>query len=107
MLSFEPPPKPPPWMKMTSGVGLSDLAFHRSKTLNFLSLPYTTLDMSGGVVEAGFCGGALGAFFFALGLPSCAARRTEVRSAVISPVKNIRRYLIACLQPEPQGSYPV
>src|SRR4051812_11717354 len=44
-------------MKMTRGVGLSDLAFHRSITLNFLSLPYTTLVMSGGVVEAGFFGG--------------------------------------------------
>src|SRR3954471_2045669 len=57
--SLEPPPKSPPWMKMTRGVGLSDLAFHRSMTLNFLSLPYTTLVMSGGVVEAGFFGGPL------------------------------------------------
>src|SRR3954452_16130830 len=60
MSSLEPPPKPPPWMKMTSGVGLSDLAFHRSMTLNFLSLPYTTLVISAGVVEAGFFGGPLG-----------------------------------------------
>src|SRR6476660_8661569 len=59
MSSLEPPPKPPPWMKMTRGVGLSDLAFHRSKTLNFLSLPYTTLVISGGVEEARFFGGAL------------------------------------------------
>src|SRR5262249_62381432 len=64
MWSLEPPPKPPPWMKMTSGVGLSDLAFHRSMTLNFISLPYTTLVMSGTVVEAGFIGGALGGGFF-------------------------------------------
>src|ERR1043165_5043005 len=75
MWSFEPPPKPPPWMKMTSGVGLSDLAFHRSITLNFGSLPYTTLARSGAVVEAGFIGGPLGTAFFALGVPSCAASR--------------------------------
>src|SRR5205823_14105061 len=94
MSSLEPPPKPPPWMKMTSGVGLSDLAFHRSMTLNFLSLPYTTLVMSGGVVEAGFFGGALGAAFFALGFSSCAARRAVPRSAVISPMPSIRRYFM-------------
>src|SRR3954468_20525159 len=57
--SLFPPPKPPPWMKMTSGAGWSDLAFHRSMTLHFLSLPYTTLVMSGGVVEAGVFGEAL------------------------------------------------
>src|SRR5258707_1315137 len=87
---------PPPWMKMTSGVGWSDLAFHRSKTLTFLSLPYTTLVMSGRVVEAGFFGGPLGTAFSALGLSSCAARRAVPRSAVISPMRSIRRYFI-CL----------
>src|SRR5436190_11753610 len=97
MSSLEPPPKPPPWIKMTSGVGLSDLAFHRSKTLNFLSFPYTTLVLSGGVVEAGFFGGALGAAFFAVGFSSCAARRAVPRSAVSSPMPSIRRYFISCL----------
>src|SRR5262245_67090 len=91
MCSLEPPPKPPPWMKMTSGVGLSDLAFHRSMTLNFGSLPYTTLVKSGGVVEA------LGAVFFALGYCSCAARRAGPRSAVISPKPSIRRCFISSL----------
>src|SRR4029077_17958925 len=90
-------------MKMTSGVGLSDLAFHRSITLNFLSLPYTTLVMSGAVVEAGFFGGALGAAFFALGSCSCAARRAVPRSAVISPMQSIRTDFIACLHAVPQG----
>src|SRR5947207_16002691 len=104
MWSLDPPPKPPPWMKMTSGVGLSDLAFHRLMTLNFLSLPYTTLVMSGGVAEAGFCGGALGAAFFALRFCSCAARRTVPRSAAISPMPSIRRYFISWLHPVPQGS---
>src|SRR3954453_19355562 len=82
MSSFEPPPKPPPWMKMTSGVGLADLAFHRSMTLNFGSLPYTTLARSGAVVEAGFIGGPLGAAFCALGFSFCAARRAVPRRAV-------------------------
>src|SRR3954452_1651467 len=99
MSSLEPPPKPPPWMKMTSGVGLSDLAFHRSKTLNFVSLPYATLAMSGGVVEDGFFGGAWGGDFFTLGFSSCAARRAVPRSAVISPMRSIRRYFISCLHP--------
>src|SRR3954463_12144906 len=99
--SLEPPPKPPPWMKMISGVSLSDLAFHRSKTLNFLSLPYTTLIMSGGVVEAGLFGGALEGAFFALGFCSCAARRAVPRSAVISPMQSIRTYFISCLHPVP------
>src|SRR4051794_28514655 len=95
--SLFPPPKPPPWMKMTSGVGLSDLAFHRSMTLNFLSLPYTTLVMSGGAVEPGSFGGALGAAFFALGFSSCAVRRAVPRSAVINPMPTIRRYFMSCL----------
>src|SRR5262249_36512220 len=99
MSALEPPPKPPPWMKMTSGVGLSDLAFHRSITLNFLSLPYTTLVMSGGAVEAGFIDGALGGVCFALGFCSCADRRAGPRSAVISPMPSIRRCFISCLHP--------
>src|SRR6476661_6664538 len=82
MSSLEPPPKPPPWMKMTSGVGLSDLAFQRSMTLNFLSTPYTTLVMSGGVAEAGFAGRDWGAglFAFAPGFCCCAARKAGHRS---------------------------
>src|SRR5437899_12931653 len=75
MSSLEPPPKPPPWMKMTSGVGLSDLAFQRSTTLNFVSLPYTTSVMSGGVVDASFVGRDWGTAFFAFGICSCAERR--------------------------------
>src|SRR4029453_8024675 len=96
-------------MKMTSGVGLSDLACHRSMTLNFLSLSYGTLVMSGGVVEAGFVGGAWGAAFFALGfcscaeIFSCATGRVVPRKAVISTTQSIRRYFISCLQPLPQG----
>src|SRR3954463_3249180 len=96
--SLEPPPKPPPWMKMISGVDLSDLAFHRSMTLNFLSLPYATLVMSGGVAEAGFFGWALGAAFFALGFASC-ARRAVPRNTVINPMRRIRMYFISCLHP--------
>src|SRR3954469_14270802 len=53
--------------------------------------------MSGGVEEAGFFGGALGAAFFALRFSSCAARRAVPRSAVISPMPSIRRYFISCL----------
>src|SRR6478672_7550364 len=93
MLSFEPPPKPPPWMKMTSGVGLSDLAFQRSMTLNFLSLPYGTLVMSGGVADAGFVGRDWGAALFALGFSAGAATRAVLRSATISPMPRIGRYL--------------
>ena len=65
-------------MKMTSGVGLSDLAFHRSMTLIFLSLLYTTLVMSGGVVEAGFLRQALGSRFFRIGV--LFLRRQESRA---------------------------
>src|SRR5437764_12518509 len=89
-------------MKMTSGVGLSDLAFHRSKTLNFLSLPYTTPVMSGGVVEAGFFGGPLGTAFVALGISSCAAisfaaARAVLQNAMISKARSIHKHLMSCV----------
>src|SRR3954449_11638354 len=103
MSSLEPPPKPPPWMKMTSGVGLSDLAFQRSMTLNFLSLPYGTLVMSGGVAEAGFAGGDWRAALFALGFSCGAAGSAGPRSAVMSPMQRIRRYFMACLDLLPEG----
>src|SRR5262245_47819068 len=44
---LSPPRKPPPWMKRTRGVGLSDFAFQRSMTLRSWG-PYLTFARSGG-----------------------------------------------------------
>src|SRR5262245_45455823 len=45
-LDLSPPRKPPPWMNTTSGVGLSDFAFHRSMTLRSCG-PYLASATSG------------------------------------------------------------